>query len=97
MRVPGGQPARLAEDQIAAGVVEADRVGCDRDIAQRRTQSECGEFTDRVRQQVDTDAERAQCCRAFQVRGLGAAGMQRQRGGEPADTRRRRSGRLMCA
>jgi hypothetical protein len=75
--------ARFAVQKVAVGVVVGDRCGRHGDSGQLVTQSQFVEFTHGVRQQVDADAQRAKV-RAFDDGCAEAAGMQRERGGQPA-------------
>jgi len=79
--------AWLAEQQLAALVEERDLRRLDREPRQVIGQAQVEQLADRVRQQVDADAERLQLLRALDDGRSDSRGVQGQRGGESADAR----------
>ncbi len=85
--VPRGETPRLAPDLLAASCGVEQQRRRDRAGLELAEQSELVELTDRVRQQVDPHAERAQLARRVEDRGADPDLLQAQRGGEAADSR----------
>jgi hypothetical protein len=84
--VSGVQAARLAPDLLAVPVVVGERAGRRPEPGDPLTETEFGQLTDGVRQQVEADAERAQSVRPLVHGHLGEARrVQAQRGGEATD------------
>ena len=84
MTVAAVDAARLPEQQGAVRVVISDRARRHSDPGELVAQSQFGEFAHGMRQQVDPHAERSEVG-AFDDGDVDATGVQRQRGGEPAD------------
>src|SRR5579871_756303 len=84
--VAGVDAADVAPDLLAVAVEVIKHVGADRDVVELLQQAELGEFTDRMRQRVDADAEFADGIGLFEQLAADAAGAQHQGRGQAADT-----------
>src|SRR5262245_10568859 len=79
------QAAQFAPHHLPQPVGVNELAGADPGLVQRRQQSERREFLDRMRQQVDADAEFAQLLRLLEDLDLDARLTQRQRRDEAAN------------
>src|ERR1700693_5889452 len=82
----GIDAAGFAPDFLAMAIEVIKLVGADRDVVELLQQTEAGEFTDRMRQRIDADAEFADGIRLLEQFAPDAAGPQHQRRGQAADT-----------
>src|SRR5258706_14088662 len=83
--VAGEAPARLAEDELAEAVVEAQFLRFHSDAREPLLQAKLGELAHAVRQQVHADAERLYFRRGLEHAAGDARLLQRQREREAAD------------
>ena len=83
--VAGMQAARLRPDRLPQVVHVGQAPGADCHGVELRQQAELGQLADRVRQDVDADAERAHLRRRFQHLAGDAAGVEHQRQDQAAD------------
>src|SRR5882672_9469016 len=76
----------FAPDFLAVAIEIVKHIGADRDVVQPLQQAEAGEFTNRMRQRINADAEFADRVRLLEQLTADAAGTQHQRGGKAPDT-----------
>src|SRR5260370_1612013 len=81
----GAKAARLAPDLLAVTIEIVQFIGADRDRIEPVEQAEAGEFTDRMRQGVDADAELADRIRLLIQIAIEPPRAQHQRSGEAAN------------
>src|SRR4051812_30938355 len=82
--VAGIEPARLAPDLLPEAIGVEQLAGTDRDRVEPLQQPELLELLDGMRQRIDTDAKLADAVGLLVDLAIDAAGMQHQRGRQPA-------------